>query len=66
VIGSHGEAHINWNSADAETLAREVGAATRDRIAAAAGAPVTTAAIPFGYYDAGVLRTLRRQGYLRV
>jgi len=65
-IGNYGAAHINWTCADAETLAREIGAVTWDRIAAAAGAPVTTAAIPFGYYDAGVLRALRRQGYRRV
>jgi peptidoglycan/xylan/chitin deacetylase (PgdA/CDA1 family) len=65
-IGSHGAAHIDWKAADAATLAAEIGAVTRDKIGTAAGVRVTSAALPFGRYNAAVLRALKREGYLQV
>lgn len=64
-IGSHGAAHVDWKAADATTLARELGNTTRATIAEAAGHPVTAAAIPFGRYNAAVLRALAHHGYDR-
>lgn len=63
-IGSHGADHVDWTTLDAAGEAREWRTA-RDQIAAAA-APVTSAAIPFGRYNARVLRGLRAAGYERV
>ncbi|MBA2919035.1 polysaccharide deacetylase family protein [Sphingomonas sp. MAH-20] len=54
-IGSHGWAHTDWRRADDAAMAREIGEA-KDRIEQAIGAPVTSAAIPFGSYDRRVLR----------
>lgn len=65
-IGTHGAGHVDWSAADPATLERELGAQTRDAIGAAAGAPVTDASIPFGRYNAAVLRALATQGYDRV
>jgi peptidoglycan/xylan/chitin deacetylase (PgdA/CDA1 family) len=64
-IGSHGAAHVDWKIADAATLAHEVGQTTRAAIADAAGHPVTAAAIPFGRYNAAVLKALAQHGYDR-
>lgn len=57
-IGSHGWAHTDWRRASPKAMRREVGEA-KDRIEQAAGAPVTTVAIPFGSYDRRVLRDAR-------
>ena len=65
-IGSHGAAHIDWKMADAATLEHELGQDTRNTIADAATHPITSAAIPFGRYNATVLRALSRHGYARV
>ncbi len=54
-IGSHGWAHTDWRRADDAAMTREIGEA-KDRIEQAIGAPITTAAIPFGSYDRRVLR----------
>ena len=59
-IGSHGAAHVNWKTAD---LDRELGSDTRQKIADAAGTPITQAAIPFGAYNGRVVRALRDAGY---
>lgn len=64
-IGSHGAAHVDWKAAAATTLAHELGQTTRDVIADAAGHSVTAAAIPFGRYNAAVLKTLAQHGYDR-
>ena len=58
-VGNHGHGHVDWRRAD---LGLELEDA-RDAIAAAAGAPVTEAAIPFGRYDRAVLKALRAAGY---
>lgn len=64
-IGSHGAAHVDWKAADTTTLAHELGQSTRAAIADAAGHPVTTVAIPFGRYNAEVLKAISRHGYDR-
>jgi peptidoglycan/xylan/chitin deacetylase (PgdA/CDA1 family) len=61
-IGSHGVAHVDWRGLDAAGLAAEL-AGSRAALEAVCGRPVTRAAIPFGRYDARVLRALRRAGY---
>ncbi|MEM9969482.1 MAG: polysaccharide deacetylase family protein [Pseudomonadota bacterium] len=64
-IGSHGAAHVDWTALDTAGEAREWTQA-RERLADAAGGVVTEAAIPFGRYDARVLKGLRAAGYSRV
>ena len=64
-IGSHGAAHTDWRRLDGIGQTREFEEA-RAEIADAAGTPVSAAAIPFGAYNAGVLRALRPLGYARV
>lgn len=64
-VGSHGMWHRSWRGMDAGAAHEELTAA-RTLITEAAGAPVTTAACPFGAYDRRVLKSLRRLGYRRV
>lgn len=61
-IGSHGIAHRDWTSLSARELDDELNAskAVLEKIC---GEPVRAAAIPFGRYNANVLRALRRAGY---
>jgi len=61
-IGTHGMEHRSWRGmGHAEARSELVEA--RDQIAAAAGAPVTEAALPFGLYDRRALSQLREAGY---
>lgn len=64
-IGTHGMRHRSWRGMDPRTHHDELVAA-RDRLAAAAGAPIESAACPLGQYDRRVLGALRRQGYTEV
>jgi peptidoglycan/xylan/chitin deacetylase (PgdA/CDA1 family) len=59
-IGTHGDAHVNWKTAN---LNHELGSDTRQKIADAAGQPITKAAIPFGAYNGRVIRALRKNDY---
>lgn len=61
-IGSHGIAHVAWSGLDADALRHEL---TRSRsvLEDICGHPVTKAGIPFGLYNARVLRALRQSGY---
>ncbi|WP_226689830.1 polysaccharide deacetylase family protein [Ruegeria arenilitoris] len=61
-IGSHGIAHVAWSELEAETLEQEL-TQSRDVLQELCGGPVTKAGIPFGRYNARVLRALRRNGY---
>lgn len=64
-IGSHGMEHRSWRHLDpAEATAELVRA--RMLLMDVIGTPVATAALPFGDYDGGTLRELRRLGYARV
>ena len=54
-IGSHGWSHTDWRRASRQVMRQEITDA-KDRIEQAAGAPVTTAAIPFGSYGRRVLK----------
>lgn len=62
VIGSHGIDHVPWTGLDDASLKREL-ADSRARLENICGRPVTEAGIPFGRYDARVLRALRAAGY---
>ncbi len=64
-IGTHGANHVDWTGLDAAGETREFVEA-RDRLAGICGHAITSAAIPFGRYNARVLRTLRVHGYDRV
>lgn len=61
-IGSHGAAHVDWRALDAAGQMREWREA-RATIAEALGQKITEAAIPFGRYNAAVIRGLKREGY---
>lgn len=61
-IGSHGVAHLDWRKLDDAALHVEL-ADSRAALEAICGQPITTAGIPFGSYDARVLRALRQAGY---
>lgn len=63
-IGNHGAGHLDWTALDEAGLRREVVEA-REIIAEAAGQGVTEAGIPFGRYNARVLRALKAAGYVR-
>lgn len=64
-IGSHGINHLKWSSLDATTLAAEV-TKSRHVLETLCKTSLSSAAIPFGAYNAGVLRALRRAGYTSV
>ncbi|MFC7533546.1 polysaccharide deacetylase family protein [Actinoplanes sp. GCM10030250] len=64
-IGTHGMWHRPWRGMDPATSDDELVAA-RDRIAAAVGVPVSTAACPLGRYDRELLGRMRGLGYTRV
>lgn len=61
-IGSHGIDHVVWPTLDDATLEQEL-RNSRARLEDICGQPVTEAGIPFGRYDARVLRALRAAGY---
>lgn len=64
-IGSHGWEHISWRGLD-DARARQEFVTARDVLEAAAGTPITEAALPLGRYDRTVLRRLRAAGYRAV
>ena len=64
-IGSHGADHVDWTGLDRAGFTCELVDA-RQRIEEEAGHPVTEAAIPFGRYNARVLKALREAGFERV
>ena len=61
-IGSHGIAHRDWRRLDAAALKDEL-ETSRRVLEGICGTSVRTAGIPFGAYDARVLRALKRAGY---
>lgn len=64
-VGLHGRDHVDWRKADDATLEAEtVGA--RDAIADIVGKPVTSVAIPFGYYDRRVINHLSALPFERI
>lgn len=62
VIGSHGIDHVSWPALDDTALGQEL-RASRVQLEDICDHPVTEAGIPFGRYDARVLRALRAAGY---
>lgn len=63
-IGCHGMHHRRWRGLDQSALHEEFVEA-KAILEQAVEQPVTQAACPFGSYDRGVLRALRRCGYRR-
>lgn len=63
-IGSHGMDHVDWTGLDAAGARRELYEA-RDRIADVTDTAITAVGIPFGRYNAAVLKALRKAGYDR-
>lgn len=61
-VGSHGIGHRDWTGLAAADLAAEL-SLSRAGLEEICGAPVTEAGIPFGRYDARVLRAIRAAGY---
>ncbi|NOD49766.1 MULTISPECIES: polysaccharide deacetylase family protein [unclassified Ruegeria] len=61
-VGSHGIAHVGWSGLDRDALNRELGH-SRNVLQDICDLPITEAGIPFGLYNARVLRALRRNGY---
>lgn len=61
-IGSHGVGHVRWSDLAADALARELKDSRRS-LEAVTGDKVDTAGIPFGAYNARVLKGLRDAGY---
>lgn len=61
-IGSHGIDHLSWPTLNDEMLTKEVGD-SRLQLENILGLEIDEAGIPFGHYDARVLRALKRAGY---
>jgi peptidoglycan/xylan/chitin deacetylase (PgdA/CDA1 family) len=62
-IGSHGIDHRNWAKLDPAALQHEL-AASRKTLEALCGTSIQTAGVPFGAYNARVLRGLAATGYV--
>ena len=61
-IGSHGVAHQDWRRLDVRPCTAEL-TESHAALETICGHAITTAGIPFGGYDARVLRALRHAGY---
>lgn len=61
-IGSHGVEHRDWRQLDAASLRAEL-KESKAVLESLCKHPITAAGIPFGSWDAHVLRALRRAGY---
>jgi peptidoglycan/xylan/chitin deacetylase (PgdA/CDA1 family) len=64
-IGLHGQDHIDWRKTDAGLLHTETVTA-RDTLSQITGQPVETVAIPFGAYNARVIRHLKASGFKEI
>jgi peptidoglycan/xylan/chitin deacetylase (PgdA/CDA1 family) len=64
-IGSHGVDHVPWRGLDADALIHEV-AESKAAVEEVIGRDITSAALPFGAYDAATLWALRENGYRTV
>lgn len=61
-VGSHGVAHRDWTRVGADELHCEL-AASKARLEAICGCAVNAASMPFGWYNAAVLKQIRDTGY---
>jgi peptidoglycan/xylan/chitin deacetylase (PgdA/CDA1 family) len=61
-VGSHGVDHVPWRRLDPAALHHEI-AHSKAVIERILEHDITSAALPFGYYDAATLRLLRESGY---
>ena len=63
-IGSHGAAHVDWKSLSLTELDAEI-SVPKARLEAICGRPVVAAGIPFGRYNARVLKAMKAAGFIR-
>jgi peptidoglycan/xylan/chitin deacetylase (PgdA/CDA1 family) len=61
-IGSHGIDHVPWTKRDPDALHHEI-THSKTVLERILGHPITSAALPFGYYDSATLRFLRQSHY---
>ena len=61
-IGSHGWDHVDWTGLDAAGRTREIDQA-KARLSEICGRQIEAASIPFGRYNAGVLKALRQASF---
>jgi peptidoglycan/xylan/chitin deacetylase (PgdA/CDA1 family) len=61
-VGSHGVAHRDWTTLSAKELSDEV-ISSKAVLESICRAPVRSAAIPFGRYNATILAALKTSGY---
>jgi peptidoglycan/xylan/chitin deacetylase (PgdA/CDA1 family) len=61
-VGSHGVAHRDWSSLDRSALDHELRASKRELEDICRG-PIKSTSVPFGRYNAHVLRRIRAAGY---
>ena len=64
-VGTHGFNHIDWRHASEDDLTRELCTA-RAQLADTLGRPVDEIAVPYGAYNARVLKCLRQHNYRAV
>jgi peptidoglycan/xylan/chitin deacetylase (PgdA/CDA1 family) len=64
-IGCHGMRHRSWRRLEEQALWEELVGARR-LLEQVVERPVTEAAVPFGFYDRRLLRSLRHCGYRRI
>jgi len=64
-IGLHGRDHIDWRKADDARLKAETITA-RDTLAQIVGQQVATVGVPFGAYNARVIKQLRHAGFRQI
>jgi peptidoglycan/xylan/chitin deacetylase (PgdA/CDA1 family) len=64
-IGSHGISHVPWRGLAATALAHEI-IQSKAAIERVLGREITSAALPFGEYNAATFRMLRKSGYRTV
>lgn len=61
-IGSHGWGHVDWTKTEGQTRAQELSEA-KAVLEEACGRKMTAAGIPFGRYNASVLKAVRAAGF---
>lgn len=64
-IGSHGKRHVDLRRISDAELADEL-AGSRKRLQCVLSAPIDTMSVPFGLFDARVVRAARKAGYRRI
>ncbi len=64
-IGSHGARHINWSKVPFPEVIEDI-RESRKALEDILGRPVDTVSVPFGGFNAAVLRALRAEGFAKI